>query len=297
MCPIFIVMEFLEKEKEHFIDLWNSRKSSGMSHTKEAWDKRSSGWVSSLNEEKNVAERSERRVRETAEFLRSRGVLQSSDTVIDIGCGPGRFAAEFARTSGMVYGIDISPQMCCYGAEHALSLGLDNVKFLPCDFQKTDIDEMGWRDRFDLVFSSITPAMSSYESLRKSENMSRKYCFQSNYTKVTDSLCDEVLTEVLPPEFRPTPREIRSFYVLFNILLLEGKCPETRYYADIDDHKFYVDDAFVEKTFRFAPKAPKEQYFEKVRDAILRRADSEGFVEVHREWHYGWILWDVRNGR
>ena len=83
--------------------------------------------------------------------------------------------------------------------------------------------------------------------------------------------------------------------MLFNILLLEGRKPETFYYSETDDLRTQVDDALVEKAFNFAPRAPKEEYFEKVRSAMLRRTDNDGFINIRREWHYGWILWDVRN--
>lgn len=288
-------MEFdIQNELNHHLDIWQSRKHSGMKHGSADWDKRSFGWVKELAEDPVRAARSARRVSETAKYLRSRGLLTPEQSVIDIGCGPGRFVAEFARTAGNVTGTDISPQMCAFGKEYADSLGLDNVIYTPCDFSSTDIDKMGWRGAFDLVFSSITPALSSVEALKKSEAMSRGWCFQSNFIKVTDELTDKVLKEVLPEELQPLERNLRSFYTLFNVLLLEGKEPETMYFREEEDEISAVDDAFIEGALKMAPKVPRtEEMFNKVREGFLKYADGDGKISTHREWHYGWILWHV----
>ena len=85
------------------------------------------------------------RVQATADFLRKHGLLDADMDVIDIGCGPGRFVAEFAKTAHYVEGTDLSPKMLEYAAEYAASQGIHNVSFIPCDFKQLDIDEMGWR--------------------------------------------------------------------------------------------------------------------------------------------------------
>lgn len=288
-------MDFnIQNEIEHHLDIWQSRKHSGMKHGSADWDQRSFGWVKELKEDPVRAARSERRVSETAKYLRTRGLLGPDQSVIDIGCGPGRLVAEFARTAGHVTGTDISPQMCAFGKEHADSLGLANVTFTPCDFSSVDIDEMGWRGAFDLVFSSITPALSSIDAFRKSEMMSRGWCFQSNFIKVTDELTDKVLAEVLPTEMQPLERGLRSFYTLFNILLLEGKMPETMYFKEEEDVRSLIDNKFLEGAIKMAPKVPRtEEYFDRLRDGFSKYADEDGYVSTHREWYYGWVLWHV----
>ena len=288
-------MDFnVQDEIQHHIDIWQSRKRSGMKHGSADWDKRSFGWVKELKEDPVRAARSERRVAETVKYLRGRGMLGPDQSVIDIGCGPGRFVAEFARTAGKATGTDISPKMCAFGKEYADSLGLANVEFTPCDFSAVDIDEMGWRGAFDLVFSSITPALSSIEALRKSEQMSRGWCFQSNFIKVTDDLADRVLAEVLPEDQQPMERNLRSFYTLFNILLLEGKMPETMYFKEEEDSRSPVDDEFIELALKMAPKVPRTQEsFDLIKEGFLKYADADGYVTTHREWHYGWLLWHV----
>lgn len=288
-------MDFIVTDEiNHHLEMWKGRKHSNMKHGSADWDKRSYGWVKELTENPVRAARSERRVMETAKYLRSRGLLTEDQSVIDIGCGPGRFVVEFAKTARSVTGTDISAQMCAFGKEYAQSQGLSNVNFVPCDFSSASLDEMGWRNAFDLVFSSITPAMSTYEALKKSEEMSRGWCFQSNFIKVTDTLADKVLSEVLPPEMRPVERNLRVFYNLFNVLLLEGKMPETMYFKEEEDEVSPVDDAFINSALKMAPKVTHtEEMIEKVREGFQKYADENGHVSTHREWYYGWVLWHV----
>ncbi len=288
-------MEFnKEEELKHYRELWQSRKKSGMSHGSADWDKRSYGWVKELKENPVRSARSKRRVEETAKYLRGRGLLTGDDHVIDIGCGPGRFVCEFAKSAGSVTGTDISEQMCVFGREYADSLGLSNVTYTPCDFSQADIDELGWRGAFDLVFSSITPAMSTYEAMKKAETMSRGWCFQSLFINISNSLADIVLKEALPEELQPVERNIMPFYALFNILLLEGKRPETKYFKEEEDERAPADDDFVREMLKMAPKASQsEEMTERVKEALMKYADADGMVSTHKEWHYGWILWHV----
>jgi len=283
-----------EKDLAYFISLWEQRKSSGMSHRKEDWDERSHKWVDGLENDPDKSRRGAERVSATADYLRSKGLLSSEDDVIDIGCGPGRFVAEFAKTARRAVGTDISTGMCGYGEEFAVSKGLHNVSFVSCDFKKADIDQMEWRKSFDLVFSSITPAMSTLESLDKSMEMSRKYCFQSNFVKFEDELLDDVLNDAFPgiPKME---RSIRSTYVLMNILMLKGYFPEVTYYKEVSTVRRAADEKMAAQMLTQIPAAASEKdALQRVLNSLKKRADQEGMVERHSEVTYSWILWDVR---
>lgn len=280
-------------EKQRNIELWTSRKHSGMDHSKEAWDIRSEKWVKQISESEEAKKRSHQRVKQTALFLRERGLLGPDSSVIDIGCGPGRFVCEFAQSAKHVVGTDISPEMCRFGKVFAKELGIENVEFIEQDFNTADIDELGWRKNFDLVFSSITPAMSAYESMRKAEAMSRKYCFQSNYVKVNDPLADEIFIRVLEPDQMPEERGFQTFLPLFNILCLEGKYPEINFYDEEACDKVPADENLVQQLMKNAHVEMTSELEKKVLDILKSKADAQGLAEHRVKWTYGWILWDV----
>ena len=151
----------LEKELAHYTAFWGRRHSSGMRHTPDLWNGRADEWDKDLRKNEARQARSHRRVAETVAYLQSRNLLRQEQEIIDIGCGLGRFVAAFARTAGHVTGVDLSDHMAEYGRAYAKAQGVDNVSFQTCDFKTADIDALGWRGRFDLVFASITPAISA----------------------------------------------------------------------------------------------------------------------------------------
>ena len=285
-----------EELKQFYIDQWSSRKPCNMSHKKEDWDERAFDWEKELHEDDEAIRRNMARVAATVVFLKAHGQLKPEDTVIDIGCGPGRFVAEFAKHAGHVTGLDISSNMCRFGLEYAHSQEIQNVDFIACDFKKADVKEEGWENKYDLVFSSITPAMSTYESLVKSEIMSRGYCFQSGFVKMVDFPGDEVLKEVLPEKEQAGNREISSFQGMFNILCLEGKYPVVDYYTEASREVVDINEKLIRKLLRNTaiPKEKIEERKELIREALLKRADANGQIERFSEVTYGWILWKVQ---
>lgn len=82
--------------------------------------------------------------------------MQEHFDIVDIGCGPGRFAAAFAKRVHNVVGLDISEKMVEHGMEHIQNEGLTNAVLHTCDFQTMDIEKEGYKGAFDLVFSSMT---------------------------------------------------------------------------------------------------------------------------------------------
>jgi SAM-dependent methyltransferase len=71
----------------------------------------------------------------------------SGKTVLDVGCGPGRYAVAAAKRGGQVLGIDFSPAMLALARQHASECGVsDRCRFVLADFDTFEPD-----DRFDIV--------------------------------------------------------------------------------------------------------------------------------------------------
>jgi SAM-dependent methyltransferase len=68
-------------------------------------------------------------------------------TVLDLGCGGGRWCAYFAERAGHVIGVDISPSSLKLAEENARKRDLDNVEFV-C----SNIPEFRPARKLDLVF-------------------------------------------------------------------------------------------------------------------------------------------------
>ena len=283
-----------QEELERFRELWLQKPQHALHHTAESWDVRAEGWSREITENGIRKKRSEQRVSETVEYLKNRKVLTPETEIIDIGCGLGRFVAEFAKTARHAVGTDISPRMLELGEEYAKAQGLSNVSFVPCDFKTADIRSMGWEKAFDVVFSSITPAVCTPDAIEKVEAMSRKYCFSSNFVYSRFDLAQRAYNAAFPGEKWCGARDGQSFYAMFNLLWLQGRFPEVRYYKEEDEERLPVSQELVTEMFRkiredeFSGEARRKIY-----DFLLSEADSDGMVTCSSVVWYGWMLWRV----
>src|ERR1700688_3214945 len=73
-----------------------------------------------------------------SEILRGHG-LQTIDTILDVGCGPGHHLREFARRGIRASGIDSDPQMLAYARRLAESDGA-RVSFCLADMRQFSLD-------------------------------------------------------------------------------------------------------------------------------------------------------------
>ena len=89
---------------------------------------------------------------EILEFLRASGACFEGKSLIDIGCGNGRFALQLAPQVREIVGFDTSDVMLSALLEDAARLGLGNVKTLQGDWQDFIPPKT-----FDIAFASMTP--------------------------------------------------------------------------------------------------------------------------------------------
>lgn len=285
-----------DAELKHFADIWQGRPALNKEHTAKLWDERAHEWAKELKENETRKQRSENRVSATAAFLRAHNLLASDQCVIDIGCGPGRFVVEFAKSSKSALGVDLSHNMAEYGRLAALEAGTTNAEFCACDFRSVDIDSMKWRKQFDLAFLSITPALQTIEDLDRVEAVSRAFCFHSSFVRAYDSVAQEVLHAVLPNVAHDSFWNGRLFYSLFNILWLRGRYPEATYYKESSVERVAADRSTVQRIVERVPaEALTAEVVEKLYRYLNQRADRDGYLEYPSERWYGWLLWDVRD--
>ena len=90
------------------------------------------------------------------------GVDFKGKTVLDIGCGTGAYALHIAKTAAYVTALDISGAMLKNLAADAKANGIDNIRCVESDWMDYETD-----DEFDIIFSSLTPAVGNAEAIEK----------------------------------------------------------------------------------------------------------------------------------
>ena len=125
-------------------------------------------------------------------LMESKGMLNQSYDVLDIGCGAGVYSIAIADRVRTVTGVDISPKMIEYGKNKALELNLDNVNLFQADWKGLSLEDDGYDSHFDLVFAHMTPAVSCALTLEKMNAASKHYCILCKPTRRNDPVYFEV---------------------------------------------------------------------------------------------------------
>lgn len=274
---------------EYFTALLESRPSGSCVPS---WDRRAELWA------REGESKGGQRVSSAVAFLTQRGALCPDYAVADIGCGPGKFAAAFGARVRSVVGLDLSERMVAHGREYIRRQGLTNVELRVCDFQMLDVDREGLRKAFDLVFSSLTPAVRGVDGLSKVMEMSRGFCCNVTHLYRHNRLRERMVREVFG---REGGQELdgRWFYALFNVLFLMGYCPETGYETRHQERLVRPDGEYVEFVMEHA-LTPEEQTMEnaaRVLRWLEKYTDQEGMVREVTDSCYGTVFWDVRRRR
>lgn len=276
---------------------WNNVDESHKASRRGCWDQRASDWEEGLRSDELRRRHYNERIRATVEWLQGFGLMQGTDEVADIGCGPGRFVAEFAKHSRTVLGVDISERMTSFGAAFAKENGLSNAAFYTGDFSKLDVTSLGWERQFDLAFSSITPAIKGTVGIDNLIAISRGWCYNSCFVYFRNELHDRILREV----FHRTPNNQRTahsnwFKQLFDLLWLRGYYPYVHYYKEHREERIAAERNSAESLARYLLEDDfADEDVSKILHELERSADREGRISYTSDCWYGWLLWNVND--
>ncbi|RAX52988.1 hypothetical protein CCY99_06360 [Helicobacter sp. 16-1353] len=134
---------------------------------KEVWDKKAKTfprYIANSDEDKPIFE-----------YFKNAGIDFSGKNVLDLGCGNGRYALALAQNAKNVLCFDISPNMLENVKADAKKHGFSNIHTFCGDWGEFDIAEFGeFRDKIDIVFASLTPALNSFEKFEKAYNLAKE---------------------------------------------------------------------------------------------------------------------------
>jgi len=207
---------------DYFVKIWEEKENSNGSYKQGD----QSSWDNRVQEFDN--DQPDERIGLISNLLREKKMLHQNSTVLDIGCGPGKFALEFAQTARRVVGLDISPKMLQKAAENAVTQG-KGVEYKELDWEKADLDTLKWKKAFSLVTAIMSPALNSKESLDKMIEAGNDYCLISHFMERHDSIGDELKNRILGIKGDDEYGN-RGIYCCLNILWHYKLYPEIVYF-------------------------------------------------------------------
>lgn len=283
------------KIRELCLKAYGRNKIASMCDMPSRWDRFFLQIHSNPDTARAIMDMNLKRAEEIMKFLQLHQIPAATDEVLDIGCGSGSVTGKLAGAAKHVTGADISEVSRKTAAEYFRSCMISNVDLMFCDINALDPEQAGWINRFDLVFSALTPPCYNLEVIRKMEAMSRKYCFLEMDLVNMDCPAGELVEQVMGNQTVFSHNRIRFFQLLNTILCLEGTFPSVRYYRESCSVEYENEDEYLQRILdaTFSSEKTQEQ-IDQLRTLLRKVKDENGVISSRRELLTGWILWDVR---
>lgn len=273
---------------QYFEKLWQNDLSE-LDESKKFWDLR----ADEFNNHHGKQEGGKRR-EQVLGLLTTQGMLSANTTCLDIGCGPGKYSLELAKRSKQVVGIDISPKMLQYAEENAQQEQVNNATFELTAWETLNLEECGWQKKYDLVFASMCPGISSSDSLLKMCQASKKFCFLSGFVERKDELRDHLHGIVYGNDSKQ--QWGKNIYYAINVLWLSGYYPTVTYHDAEFEHVWPLEKAIElysrQLTRMGKSKIDASHVEEKVAD-YLGSIAQQGIVSETVKSKIAWLHWQV----
>jgi SAM-dependent methyltransferase len=126
------------------------------------------------------------------QLLDQEHMLAQNYDVLDVGCGVGVYSMAVAQKVHSVTGVDLSPKMIQQGKEKLEKEKIPNVALSVLDWNVVDLEQQGFKERFDLVFAHTTPAICNAATFKKMNAASKRFCVISNPSKMVEPVLQQV---------------------------------------------------------------------------------------------------------
>ena len=131
------------------------------------------------------------------------GVDFTNKRILDVGCGSGMYTIRLAQQAAMVTALDISEEMLRILMQDAAAQGLANIRPVLSDWEHFALEE-----RFQIVFASMTPALSDDAAREKLLHYALEQVVFMGFTeRKTSDVMAGLYTHygITPPQFADAP--------------------------------------------------------------------------------------------
>lgn len=280
------------RQAEFWEELWNQSDPQGKQPVDRdksiaMWNNRARRFAhNTANNQDNIARREL-----VFRFLADCGVELKGATVLDIGAGPGNYALPMAKVAKEVVVLDPAPNMLEIIKQRAEASGLSNISYISTPWEDIDLDALGWRGKFDLVFASVVPGVKDVPTLAKMIAASRKYCYLSKFAGERKNNIQHKIWQRLMGKSRNL--HSMDVFLPWNLLYAWGYFPHTKFVASNWENKEPIEMMEKRMCDWFARFDDLPANYRQVIRQVLEEEAVNGMVTEKVNSHLGLMVWHV----
>lgn len=198
-------------------------------------------------------------------------------TVIDLGCGAGRYLKLLMDEGALVEGLEPSKEMIKYAKKHIKDSGYneEDVNIYNVAFQDFEPEK-----QYDYVFISNSPIVGYYESYEKILKLAKKGIFIGEWIERKDLFFEKLVRSMGKEVKRQLMFDI---YYYFNLFAADGYLPNFKSSIKISKEELKVEKCIQRYTSWIYGEGYTDNDMKLVMDEILKyKSDKE---ELIAEFH------------
>lgn len=259
------IQQALVAAPKHILDAWKTPPSIMNGYRRaERWDEAADFWrtlpIPTWEDD------------EFLQLIAKHHAIDSTSSVLDIGCGSGIYSFALAKRAKHVVGIDISSKMIEAANDRKEELGIQNVQFIHDDFLAHAFSE-----RFDVVIAHMTPAMRDGDGFRKMLALTKRFGFTARPTRRSDSIADGITQLIAPGQKHQNDVSIPAqFLILWNA----GITPLVSHYPAVWNRTRTLEEALTFYIDLQLANDTSEQHKEAVRAYLHAHSENGSVTET-----------------
>lgn len=267
------------REASYWAGIWDKAKlygkqpgSEGPAHSVDLWEKRADRFKSNV-----VGDKGKKRTGNVIKWIENQGISLEGMTILDIGAGPGAFSCAFAEKNAVVTALEPTNGMSSAIRERIETEKISDLEVVQMPWEAVDVEKMGWKKAFDMVFVSMCPGVHNAELFEKAMSCAKKYVYFSGWAGRRDSEAFGELWNELYGEEMPIWRS--DIIYNLNWLYAQGYNLAFEVQQDVQPEESSVEDAVEELMSRLSFHGKDTTGLqEKVAAFVSERSDAGVFT-------------------
>lgn len=223
-------------------------------------------------------------------LIQQENMVVPGSTVLDVGCGGGRFCFALEQMGAEALGVDFSPNMIEECNRNKAELN-SSANFEVCNWHTVDIAQNGWENKFDLVLAHMTPAIVSAETFMKLSQASRNWCMMVKPTRRTNVVLDGLYRLLGMEQEARSLNETIAYS--FDLLWLNGMNPKLDYEDQVWKQENPLEKAIQEYTARIESRQVLTAKDKGAIAGYLTEIAEDGVVKEHTNTLIAAMYWKV----